>query len=369
MSGVALKFTDTYSQYVEAPRSFLYASYMTALGSMLSDHLTLQSEIRPEPRFYTVLVGDSADDRKSTAGDLTLKFFRETFVDFESCGGIGSAEGLMKKLNQLSNSGTRTAKLLLFFDEFKQFVSKCKIDGSVLLPCVTTLFESNRYESHTKTSSIDIDSAYLSIIACTTRETFDSMWSGTFTDIGLNNRLFLVSGKGERRFAIPRTIPAAEKKKLQGWTADICTLAKDGLEMKIEDDAFDLYEQWYMGLERSVYSKRIDTYGLRFMPLLALNDGKTAIDFETVEKVITVMDWQLKVRRELTPIDADNEVARMEQKIRRQLENHGRSKRELQQNTNANRAGTWLFKTALDNLVSAQEIRYDKQAKVYLQNM
>jgi hypothetical protein len=47
------------------------------------------------------------------------------------------------------------------------------------------------------------------------------------------------------------------------------------------------------------------------MPLIAISDGKTHVDSETVIKVLDLMDWQLGVRRQYDPIDADNEIARM----------------------------------------------------------
>ena len=71
------------------------------------------------------------------------------------------------------------------------------------------------------------------------------------------------------------------------------------------------------GFDRSVHSRRLDTYALRLMPLLAVNDMKTAIDVETVRKAIFLCDWQLEVRKLHDPIDADNALAKMEEKIRR----------------------------------------------------
>jgi hypothetical protein len=90
---------------------------------------------------YALLLADSADDRKSTAISKTVSFFMESIADLIACWGVGSAEGLQKYLEG------HNKKLLLAFDEFMAFVGKCKIESSVLLPCVNTLFESNYYES------------------------------------------------------------------------------------------------------------------------------------------------------------------------------------------------------------------------------
>jgi hypothetical protein len=167
MTGVAGDFANLYSSYLESPKEFFYMSFLTCQGSLLSTHLTLDSEIPPQPRFYTLLLGESADDRKSTAIQKTVLFFKEYFrEDFHLCSGVGSAEGLQQRLKQAENAG-----LLLYFDELKMFSSKSRIEGSVLLPCTNKLFESNSYESQTKRRGIEIEHAYLSMLAASTIQT------------------------------------------------------------------------------------------------------------------------------------------------------------------------------------------------------
>ena len=93
-------------------------SYLTCLGSALSRRLTLATEIEPQPRLYTVLLGQSADERKSTSLEKTIKHFRDSVGRFDVCRGVGSAEGLQKRLED-SKDG-----LLLSLDEFKQFIDR-----------------------------------------------------------------------------------------------------------------------------------------------------------------------------------------------------------------------------------------------------
>tara|TARA_B100001964_G_scaffold146230_1_gene161021 strand:+ start:397 stop:2334 length:1938 start_codon:yes stop_codon:yes gene_type:complete len=359
ISGVAGEFSGLYSEALEPPQEFFYFAFLTCLGNVLADKLTLSLEITPQPRLYTVLIGESADDRKSTAADKTISFFGETFLEeFNVCHGVGSAEGLQKRLEKAEHS-----KILLFMDELKQFVSKCKIDSSVLLPCVNTLFESNRYESQTKNSSINIEKGHLSVLACTTKATFDAMWTSAFTDIGFNNRIFLVPAKGKRQYALPQQIPEKYKNQLKKSLKSI-SLINEKLFMVLTSDAEKLYEEWYLNLEQSVHSKRIDAYALRLMPLLAINDKKNVVDEETVRKAIAIANWQLEVRKELDPVDADNVVAKLEEKIRRQLRKGTMKKYHLKQKTNANKTGLWYFDTALRNLLK-DEIYFDSKTKLF----
>ena len=217
MTGTAGDFARLYGQYLEAPPEFFYFGFLTILGATLSGRLTLESELRPEPRFFTVLLGQSADERKSTAINKTVSFFQEFFPSsINYCFGIGSAEGLQARLKEIESG-----KLILVFDELKQLVSKCKIEGSVLLPCINTLFESDRYESRTKNTNIKLENIRLSFIGASTVQTYENMWTPQFLDIGFNNRLFLVPGQGERKNPIPRKVPTAEKQVVANQVGSI----------------------------------------------------------------------------------------------------------------------------------------------------
>lgn len=355
MSGAAGEYATVYSSVLEVPRHFLYISYLTCLGSVIAHKVTLNSEIAPQPRLFTLLLGESADDRKSTALTKTTAFFKDALTDdFQVCWGIGSAEGLQKRLGGYP-------QLLLCFDELKQFVSKCKIDGSVLLPCVNTLFESNRYESRTKNYDIYLEDVYLCMLAASTVQTYERTWDSSFTDIGFNNRLFLVPGSGKKKFSLPKKIAEAEKSWLKGRLGNALKVAENGLELDITQEAIQLYHDWYIGLERSIHSKRLDTYATRFMILLAISEGKGEIDIGIIDKVIRLMNWQLEVRKLHDPIDADGQTAKMEEKIRRTLRSKGPlTERELKRYAHVERSGLWVFKMATNNLHDAKEIRWNK---------
>lgn len=357
MSGAAGSFTNLYGSTLEAPKEFLYMGYLTCLGSVLSRRLTLASELAPQPRLYTVLLGQSADERKSTSLNKTTELFREALSDFEICWGVGSAEGLQKRLEEASGG------LMLCLDEFKLFVSKCQIQSSVLLPCVNTLFESNRYESRTKTTNVNLEDAHLSMLAASTVQTWERSWDPAFTDIGFNNRLFLVPGTAKRKFSLPSKISDRDKLTLKEGLLKVVNHVGKFLELEITPSAADLYHNWYMNMERSIHTKRLDTYAMRLMSLLAVNDLKDEVDEETVNKAISLCDWQLEVRKTHDPIDADNKIARMEEKIRRALRKGQKKERRLQQRVNAHRSGLWVYETARKNLEKYKEIAFNSKSK------
>jgi len=101
------------------------------------------------------------------------------------------------------------------------------------------------------------------------------------------------------------------------------------------------------------------------MILLAINEGKTKIDKDIVSKVVNLLEWQLKVRREVDPIDAEGSIARMEEGIRRALSNGPLGKRELQRKVNYQRAGIFVWTSAMNNLEKMQEVSFNNRNKIY----
>jgi hypothetical protein len=357
MTGTAGDFAKVYSHYLESPAGFFYFAFLTILGNVLADQITIHSELRPEPRFYTVLLGESADERKSTAIKAATDFFFEYFPQTVHVSwGVNSAEGLQAGIAELEHG-----RMLLLFDELKAFVAKCKSEKSVLLPCVNTLFENDRYEARTKDKHLSLEGVHLSLLGASTIPTYETLWSSAFLDIGFTNRLLLVPGKGQRKNPIPAMIPLNEKQVIVKQVHAILERTRVRREFELTEDANALFTDWYTNLERSVHSRRIDTIALRLMPLLAVNDFTEEIDRETVSKTIRIMNWQLKVREQLDPIDADNKIAEIEEKIRRKLKLRPMTKSALKHAVHYERVGTWIFETALRNM--GEEVGFDKNER------
>jgi len=367
MSGVAGDFAGAYGPYLETPLEFLYISFLTVLGNLLSGRITIDSELRPQPRLYTVLLGESGTARKSTAISKTIEFFRKVLDDGISvCYGAGSPEGLATIFDDRS-------RVILFLDELKAFVQKSKIESSNLLPVVTTLFEENIYHNVTKKKKIEIYNAHLSLLAASTTETYSTMFTSAFLDIGFINRLFIVAGRGDKKFSIPKTVPASlvseVGKQLQVVLQKASQLeSENGNQtylMPITPEAREIFDRWYFNVPATVFATRLDTYGHRLMPLLAINDLKRTIDAETMGKVIRLLDYELETRKVNDPIDADSQIAALEEKIKRVLSGGPLSKRDLTKKCHKERFGVWMWQKATNNLMGEQSIAWNRKLKKY----
>ncbi len=368
--GIAGDFATLYATYVESPPQFLFMTFLTYLGALVAPSITLASELRPQPRLYTVLLGESATSRKSSALDLTDRFFREAFPDLNVHYGLGSAEGLAAELESEDGS---PRSLLLHCDELKLLVDKAAQDGSIALPMLTTLFERNQFDNTTKGKRIRVRNAYLSVIAACTTETYQRMWHPSFRDIGFINRLFLVHGDAQRRFFSPKPVPESERRRLQeelvgivGAITATAAARNRPIEMVLDPEAEAVLQDWYVKLSGSVHERRLEAYGLRLCILLEVSQGETRrITEETALAVRDILEYELAVRRLYDPIDADTAIARVEESIRRVLATYGPMReRDLKLRVNYRRVGVWVYTQALANLLKSGEVRFSSDKKL-----
>lgn len=359
MTGAAGMFARTYADYLETPMQFLFMSYLTSLGHVIVDKIILQSEVDPQPRLFVVHLGESSDSRKSTSISKTESFFHETITedDFNVLWGVGSAEGLAKCFE-------KNNKVLLILDELQSLIQKMRIDASVLLPCINTLFEGNRFYNITKKHDIQLDDAKLCLLAASTLDTYRNLFTSSFTNIGFINRLFIVIGDSQRKFSIPNRIPENERESLKADLREVLAfvgeLSRNGCySIPITSQAREIFDAWYFGLEESVFIKRLDTYGHRLMPLLAVNEMKASITPEIAERTVALLNYQLAARKFADPIDADSTIARTEERIRRLLASRPLAKRDLERAGNKSKVGIGLWDQAIKNLRNAGEIFFE----------
>jgi hypothetical protein len=372
MIGLARDFAEVYANYLESPKSFFYFVFLTYFGALIAKKVTLDTELRPEPRLYTVVIGESADTRKSTALRTTDAFFRSLPSLWQPpvLFGVGSAEGLAAELRE-------HAELVLHYDEFKSFVDKAKNEHSVALPMVTTLFERGDYDNRTKTERISIRGASLSLVAACTVDTYSSMFDQRFFAIGLLNRLWLIADRASSSIAVPQTVPERDLAKIrQEVSRYLKTIdqayAANGrrpVAYRLTPEALARFRDWYNTRKGTIFERRLDAYAHRLMVLLAATSDKTVVDEEIVTAVVLLLGYQLDVRRECDPVDAESLVAQVEEKVRRALARGSLGGRDLKRKVNYQRVGIWAWQTAVTNLIRQGEVIHDVKNDSYSTNL
>lgn len=346
MGGAAGEFCKLYGRTFEPAPQFFYMAYLTCLGVAIGDRVTLDTGIGEDPRLYTLILGESAKARKSTAARMTVKFFKDTLGDrgFNISKGVGSAEGLQRLFKRGKN-------LLLTLDEFDSFLSKAGIKNSVLLQTVGSLFHETEYENATRDDHILIEDGHLSLLAASTIETFRGMNNPEFIKIGFDNRLFLVPGSVGEPKALPPRLTSEQSDPLKKHLDKVLEFVGGGILVKIDEFAYAVYVDWYASRGGDLESNRLDTYALRLMTLMALNELSDTINDKIALQALDLVFWQERMRRIYNPILAENAYAWMEQTIVRLLEERGPlTRNQLRKFSNADRKGVHFFDRAIKNL-------------------
>jgi len=366
IKGFVQRVADLYANTLESPYPFWVFNAAVCLGNILASRVRLRTSLFPYPTMYVICLGPSGETRKSESGKQMIRFFgiwdrrrrhdekvgQEEIVPYlRVVHGIGSAEGLMESLKTAPNC-------VVFFDELRSFVQKCQVQGSNLLQIVNTLFDDTHYQNIVKKKTQEVTNAKLSIIGCSTVETWNSMFTSSFINIGFINRLWLVPGEGKRKEFLPPEIPEHKINSLYSRLHGIFDLYPNGTVLELDLDAYDLLQEWYMSSKSGGDStKRLETYGLRILMIMALSEKKHVIDVEMAKRCIQLLDWQKEVREIYHPVEFANITAQIENLIRKCIMAHpGITKRNLFNQIGSKRFDIQRVDKAVESLIQNKEI-------------
>lgn len=384
MIGVGKEFVDLYAPvYKEIPKHFLYFGFMTMFGSLICNKVKLRSELKLDPRLYTLLVGMSGSSRKSTTLNTLLDFFfplRNTHDEpiFKYSSGVGSAEGLGRKLKEYSS-------FVLCVDEFTAMLRKSNSSGSSLLQQLSSLADGNYYANELKKQedSFVTDQAYLSLCACTTIDSLKDEWEKKNNDIGLDGRMFVVPGEGKRVRDFPGFVDEEKKIKLRikvsnivsyignpssGDVVSIPTLDGHQVTKKIvsfSEEAKPLYLDFYESLnkfdESGMNTNRIESLVIRLSIIHALMRKSLTVSKLDVQKAINISKWEMDVKHDFLEPKANTPVAEYEKTITKKIESEGpmsekRLLQRIQQLKIYKQTGVYPYEKAKENLLKSKII-------------
>jgi hypothetical protein len=347
------------SDGTEVPEEFLFATALTAFGAIISGAASVKNGLSSDTRLYTILLGESAKAKKSTAATRMIDFFNSLTGNpfpWKTRASVGSAEGLARAFDKFE-----TSRVLLTYDELRSLVEKTKIRSSVLMPMLAQLFEQTSYNHTTKQETVDVKNARLSLIACCTTGTYETLWTSEAIALGLLNRLFVVCASPKPPVAWPKETDPERLNEIRARI--LAQLQKANVKFDRTKEAEELWKEWYDSRPSSEHVKRLDTIGFRLMPILALTMDKALIDGEVMRHVLSILKYEYEIRLLTDPIDADSVIAKLEIKIRNFLSSKGPLlPRELRRYTHGDRCGMWAYKQALSNVIEAGDVVINKDS-------
>jgi hypothetical protein len=302
-------------------QQFLYFNWLTCFGSMISHRVKLNSVLNISPRLFLLNLGKSGTGLKSEAAKQTIQGVFKHIEGFRYSTGCGSGEGLASYFSEAPN-------LLLFSDELRRVLNKGANVGNTILPVISTLADSTEYNNRLAKEKIAIENAHLSWMTMCPTSAFENSWKSAFSDIGLDNRLFIVPGAGVR-CGIPEAVEIDPEiieiaKDIYKWVVTPKPgepAMPDGRRLiSFTQEAKEIHNLWDTSLIDSEFNSRINTYAIRFYMLYACAMKSSDITPEIVRSGIKLMAWQLGVRETFFPTETKNTVALFQEKIRKFFE-------------------------------------------------
>jgi len=369
IKGLAKDFVDLYRGKREVPDELFWAAFVTYFGSLISPYVRLEAFDASEPRLYTAIIGRSGKTKKSTAQNLARDFISKLHGSSEDqiriIEGFGSAEGIVTLLQALPAG--RPA--ILHLDEINVLAQKTGMDGSVGISLLNKLFEDHHYEQPIRDKNPRITSAHLSLVGASTLEDYQKAWSGKHKDTGFLSRIMVIAAEpSSLRIAIPKPPDPESYRELQMRVKD-CYAAMKGnpKAFNIDPEALELWQGFYDTFRDGEEWNRIDAYAFRFMTLQAALTGQSSITSEIMRDVISISKYEVASRMQVSPVIAENQLAMVEQIIRKHIPlGETVSRRELQRRMNADRYGIKNFHSALGNLENAGELHCEHKGKTIL---
>jgi hypothetical protein len=256
--GVAGRYRNVVSRCTEAPDVFHLGSFLAAVGCLVGRRVWVCSPHRTYPNFYCLLVGKTANARKTTAYQFAVDLFdeaQELLYDDHAkrLNGLASPEGLALAMKY--RDSPEPYRILGIEDEFRSLITKGGQKAVAnLIPKLTELFNSPRtFEVNTKSNPIRVPNPFLCLLAASTRAWFEQSMTNRDVSGGFLNRWLLFEGASERLLPSPPPVEQRPWDNVVLEVADAINSARGFFQFSPDADAF--YNEFYAVARRDFDSE------------------------------------------------------------------------------------------------------------------
>jgi hypothetical protein len=314
------------------------------------------------PSLYSVLIGKKGRTKKSTCMDEAINYFNYAGVAAHASRDIKNAEGKTLIWTAGSPEGlgidaqrTSCKNLILLYDEFSMLANKVGIESSNLGQALLLLYESKKFANSVKSTkesySLEPNTYCFSLMAGNTAKDFAEIWSKLATGKeGMDDRFTFIL----EPLVLPESKPfhyvntgagAIETKKL--------------IDKALIKGVYEIESQEALQKGLSWMSDREEIRAEKYALYFAVDLGRDTIDDDAIERAISLVEYEKKVKGYLKSYEATTREGEIQQNIRRILEmSKGRMlKRDLLRKINYDRFGTSLWNQAYGGLKNNRIIR------------
>lgn len=309
--GIFGDFRDLMGPTTEASDVFHYWMCALMFGATLGRQLSVIHAGELFPNFYVVLVGTSGWARKDTAWNRAEMLLDALHADDDRehpqlrlIYGAASVEGLLKIAAGSKATVLRQA-------EFASLLRKGKQEAtSNLLPQLTQAYDCpQRIQSPTKNDPITWNNPFLSIAAGSTKEWLQKHLQESDIKGGFGNRFIFALGERKGPMAYPPDVRKAPldalNKSIVGVRAWANSLDQSQRQLKVTEDAKDLFAEWYApfyiqasgdGIIPSL-AVRMQDFAWKLALLYAAWDKSLEITLDHLMPALSVVNYQRETNR------------------------------------------------------------------------
>lgn len=335
-----------------------YFMWYPAMQIMMN-YLTLHIHVKDKDvkgNLYSVLIGRKGIIKSSSVDDAirymnAVGIADQAGIDTQNANGkvlvwtAGSPEGFGMDMQK-----TNCKNGILYYDELSSLTKKAAIDGSNMIGALLTMYESGKFANAIKSKKdsygLKPGTYSASVIACTTDETFQHLWSNLAgSSTGLNDRfVFLYQ---------PEIIPEITEQIVVNTDMD-AHKTKTVIDKAVKQTNYVIadttpFRRLYKLGNR--YGHRAEKYALYFAIDLVRDD----IDEDCVERACALVDYEIAVKDYVKTYESITREGALQQEVMGHLRNNSGELglRALERMMHVERMGTNLWYHVYEGLKKA----------------
>ena len=379
--GLAGDFVRLVEPHTEASRMALLAQFLVYFGNIIGR--SAYYKIEGDKQFtncFCVLVGKTASGRKGTSFGRVKEVFRGLDERHETecvVSGLASGEGLLYHIRDatfktnkdgevIADAGVSDKRLLVVEGEFANVLRVQGREGNTLSAFIRNLWDSGNARSLTKSSPLRTTNAQVSIIGHITQTELLITLSEVESANGYANRFMFFAVERDKFLPHGSDIGEIEIGKLRRRISEAIEFAKDIEQMKLSNDARNLWAAGYKRLETSRFgylakvTQRASPYVLRLACIFALLDESNQIEQIHLETALSVWQYSENSARYIFGEKLDDHTADKILNALRENKATGLTRTDIRDLFDRN-AGKQKIDTALQYLVEADLAHFEKQ--------
>lgn len=369
-TGLFARWRDIAAPVTEAPVEHLWLAFLLASGLIIGRSRWISNPRPIYPNFYTLLIGNTGDSRKSTTLWLAEELITRVGAEIEIIRNPVSSEGLYEQLAQREETHA-----LVYADEFRSLLSVAKRKGTQdILPRLQSLHSSPARDTITRREdSTTIIKPFVSLITATPLAFVQDLLGENEITGGFLNRFLIIAGNVQA--PKPRAVPPLES----AWSSISIPLGEvrrklleGAKQFEFSPSADELWGDFYTRwrLARTKVNQRVADltartfeHVIKIAAVYSILAGEEAVSGRALAIAIKVGDWLESNAREVFGETGLDRRSKAQNAILRQLKKSKTGAlyvRVLQQNLSGTVTGA-EFRDALkiladNDLVSVREI-------------